>query len=91
MLTFLGAFSLECFLTRDHVAIYTSSVVWFLVGFLILWCIYTAWESEDPLWARIIQKVEAVRESTRTFSRKLFPRSSDSTATPEGDTDASVV
>lgn len=88
MLTFLGAFSLECFTTSDRPALITSSVVWFLVAFLIVWCIYTAWESEEPLWhfilTRMQEKMDQIREANRAFFRRVFPRKdSQSNATAE--------
>ncbi|OBZ72779.1 hypothetical protein A0H81_07310 [Grifola frondosa] len=41
MMTFLLAFSLECFFdTHDVTAIYTTAAAWIAVAVLIFWCIY---------------------------------------------------
>ncbi|KAI0078375.1 hypothetical protein K474DRAFT_1660618 [Panus rudis PR-1116 ss-1] len=48
MVSFLTAFSFQCFITKDRPAIYVTSVGWFIVGFFIVWCIYFCWD-ENPL------------------------------------------
>lgn len=88
MLTFLGAFSLECFLNSDRVARSTLAVVWFLVGFLVMWCIYTVWTNDYSVWERMLQKVGSIREFSRTFLRKLFPENSERSTALEGDASA---
>lgn len=78
MLTFLCAFSIENFITSDHVPIYITSVAWGIVGCLILWCIYAAWEDDPvPLWQRIKEGAEsrfnAVRTHKQEFMKKILP------------------
>lgn len=54
MVTFLLAFSLECFDNNDDAAITIMGVIWFIVGSLVIWCLYTGWEIEEQsTWAKI--------------------------------------
>ncbi|THH32084.1 hypothetical protein EUX98_g2118 [Antrodiella citrinella] len=50
MVSFLAAFSYECFITRDGAAIWSAGAAWIIVGLLIAWCIYSAWEGKDDAW-----------------------------------------
>ena len=52
MLTFLLAFSFECFGSGDRTSIFTTAAVWIAVALLIGWTIYTGWESggETSVW-----------------------------------------
>jgi len=78
MLTFLCAFSIENFITKDRAPIYATGVAWVIVGCLILWCIYAAWDDNTvPLWQRVKEDVEskwtAVREHNQEFMKKILP------------------
>jgi len=78
MLAFLCAFSIENFITKDHVPIYVTAITWLAFGSLILWCIYVTLENENiPLWQRIKEDVEsrwsALRERNQEFMKKLLP------------------
>ncbi|KAH9947505.1 hypothetical protein B0H21DRAFT_738326 [Amylocystis lapponica] len=46
MVSFLLAFAFECFVKRDGYSTFTTLVAWIMVGILIFWCIYTAWDSD---------------------------------------------
>ncbi|KAJ3491300.1 hypothetical protein NLI96_g800 [Meripilus lineatus] len=72
-LTFLLAFSLECFKATHPAALSISAVTWFLVGFLIIWTIYTAWESDDPFVERVQRKMQEVLQSARTLVVRKGP------------------
>ncbi|KAJ6595731.1 hypothetical protein DFH09DRAFT_973865 [Mycena vulgaris] len=50
MVSFLAAFSFMCFENSDLVTRTLVGVLWAAVAALILWCIFTAWESWD--WLR---------------------------------------
>ncbi|KAI0720666.1 hypothetical protein C8T65DRAFT_735621 [Cerioporus squamosus] len=51
MVTFLVAFSFECFATPDKVAVFTTAAAWIAVAFLVGWTIYTGWEGgETSVW-----------------------------------------
>ncbi|CAL1699558.1 unnamed protein product [Somion occarium] len=77
MVTFLLAFSLECFTTDDRVAIWIAAAAWTVTGFLIVWCIYSAWEdSQGPAWKRVLRALRRgltqVREQNRVMLAKLL-------------------
>lgn len=52
MVTFLLAFSFECFSTGNKVASFTTGAVWIAVAVLVCWTIITGWESngESSIW-----------------------------------------
>ncbi|EJF57927.1 hypothetical protein DICSQDRAFT_157070 [Dichomitus squalens LYAD-421 SS1] len=52
MLTFLLAFSFECFGSNDRTAIFTTAAVWIAVALLVGWTIFTGWESggDSSVW-----------------------------------------
>ncbi|KAI0356096.1 hypothetical protein OH77DRAFT_1401749 [Trametes cingulata] len=53
MVTFLLAFSFECFGTPDKVGVIMTASVWVAVAILVCWCIYTGWEGgETSVWDR---------------------------------------
>ncbi|KAI0763100.1 hypothetical protein BD413DRAFT_484729 [Trametes elegans] len=53
MVTFLLAFSFECFGTSDMVSVYATSGAWVAVALLVFWCVFTGWESgETSVWDR---------------------------------------
>ncbi|KAK7676771.1 hypothetical protein QCA50_020239 [Cerrena zonata] len=77
MVTFLGAFSIECFTTNNRNALWISASAWVLVAFLIVWVIYSAWEdSPTPVWKRVLNALERgvdrVRERNRTMLARLL-------------------
>ncbi|KAJ7444796.1 hypothetical protein B0H11DRAFT_437351 [Mycena galericulata] len=47
MVSFFAAFSLMCFEDADRVTRTLVAIVWAAVVALILWCVFTAWESGD--------------------------------------------
>ena len=62
MVTFLLAFSFECFSITSHVAIYTTAAGWIIVALLVAWTIITGWEGgETSLWTRTKQRLRALR------------------------------
>ncbi|KAJ7640899.1 hypothetical protein DFH06DRAFT_1477813 [Mycena polygramma] len=52
MLSFLAAFSFMCFEQSNLVTRALVAVLWAAVAALILWCVFTAWESGDWDWLR---------------------------------------
>ena len=77
MLTFLGAFSIECFATTNDSALWISIAVWILVAFLVIWVIYSAWESSsEPVYKRVlhafIHGVERVRQKNRELIKRVL-------------------
>ncbi|OBZ67952.1 hypothetical protein A0H81_12483 [Grifola frondosa] len=67
MITFLLAFSFECFFgTHDAPAIYMTATAWIAVAILIVWCIYTAWEgSEVSAQAVILDMLTRISSNAR--------------------------
>ncbi|KAI0823006.1 hypothetical protein BC628DRAFT_1326187 [Trametes gibbosa] len=47
MVTFLLAFSFECFGTPDRVGVFFFGAVWIAIAILVGWCIFTGWESSE--------------------------------------------
>ncbi|KAJ7512644.1 hypothetical protein B0H11DRAFT_1946655 [Mycena galericulata] len=47
MVSFLAAFSFMCFEDADLITRTLVAIVWAAVAALILWCVFTAWESGD--------------------------------------------
>ncbi|KAI8976716.1 hypothetical protein BD414DRAFT_517194 [Trametes punicea] len=47
MVTFLLAFSFECFATPDKVGVYSTAAAWIVIALLVTWCIVTGWESGE--------------------------------------------
>ncbi|KAJ6588820.1 hypothetical protein B0H19DRAFT_220413 [Mycena capillaripes] len=52
MVSFLAAFSFMCFLRSSLVTRTLVAVLWAAVAALILWCVFTAWDSGDWDWLR---------------------------------------
>ncbi|KAH8101122.1 hypothetical protein BXZ70DRAFT_110008 [Cristinia sonorae] len=84
MVTFLAAFSYECFIVQDLVAIWTTAGAWIVICLLIIWCIYSAWESKDDVWYKRTmslykEKIHKFHEHSRTLIHQhfsfLFPSS----------------
>ncbi len=77
MVTFLVAFSFECFGTTDRVAVFTTAATWIAIAFLVVWTIYTGWEGgETSVWERHRQLLlrtyeRAVPERLRTGLAKM--------------------
>ncbi|KAI0631094.1 hypothetical protein C8Q77DRAFT_1062481 [Trametes polyzona] len=63
MVTFLLAFSLECFETPDKVGIFTTAGVWIAIGVLVFWCIFTGWESSET----------ALKDRVRAWLSRMLP------------------
>lgn len=80
MVTFLVAFSFECFGTLDRVAVFTTAAAWIAVAFLVGWTIYTGWEGgETSVWERQRQMLlrayeHAVPEHVRTSLAKMHDK-----------------
>ena len=80
MVTFLVAFSFECFGTLDRVAVFTTAAAWIAVAFLVGWTIYTGWEGgETSVWERQRQMLlrayeHAVPEHVRTSFAKMHDK-----------------
>jgi hypothetical protein len=55
MISFLTAFSLECIIKSSEIyAILPVLVAWIMIGALVLWCVTTGWERENPFtWANV--------------------------------------
>ena len=78
MVAFLAAFSYECFVARDRVAVWSTGAVWIIVGLSVLWCIYSAWEGKEDSWykraiAAYEEKVQSLREHAQNAIRLYFP------------------
>ncbi|KAJ7185537.1 hypothetical protein C8R46DRAFT_1060915 [Mycena filopes] len=54
MVSFLAAFSFMCFEDSTLTTRSLVGVLWAIVAALILWCVFTAWESSDWDWARAL-------------------------------------
>ena len=68
MVTFLCAFSIECFTTTDRNALWISAAAWILVAFLVIWVIYSAWEdTPQPVYKRVLNALE---RGIRRISKK---------------------
>lgn len=80
MVTFLVAFSFECFGTLDRVAVFTTAAAWIAVAFLVGWTIYTGWEGgETSVWERQRQLLlrayeHAIPEHVRTSLAKMHDK-----------------
>ena len=77
MVTFLAAFSIECFATTNTSALWISVTVWILVAFLIVWVIHSAWESSsEPMYKRVLlafgRGVESVRQRNREMIKRVL-------------------
>ena len=60
MLTFLLAFSFECFGSPDRTAVYFTAAGWIAVAPLVGWTIITGWEGgETSSWTRMRDHVRA--------------------------------
>ena len=56
MVTFLLAFSFQCFGTPDRVGVFTTAAGWIAVAVLVCWCVFTGWESNEiSIWDRFHQ------------------------------------
>ena len=79
MVSFLAAFSFMCFENSSLITRALVAVVWAAVAALILWCVFTAWESDDWDWLRGL------------FSWRPFPNNDAAVdADADGDGDAEV-
>jgi len=82
MVAFIVAFASECFVEHEDTSTYVSAVAWTLVGALIIWCIYTAWQvgnvsirySARVAWSRFLERVIKIMRLPRygfsTWRRK---------------------
>ncbi|EMD35462.1 hypothetical protein CERSUDRAFT_157231 [Gelatoporia subvermispora B] len=64
--SFLVAFSFECFLKGDNVSTITTAIAWFAVMSLVGWCVFTAWEEHEEttlriMWTRFMDAATHVR------------------------------
>lgn len=81
MLTFLVAFSYECFVTREIDVSWAAGSSLLVTGFLVLWTIYASWESKNDSWTnRALSKMQDIPETLREVVHGhiscLFPSSS---------------
>ncbi|KZT04473.1 uncharacterized protein LAESUDRAFT_296031 [Laetiporus sulphureus 93-53] len=92
MITFLAAFACECFVQHDARSTIVSAVAWGLVGMLLAWYIYTAWEGGDvsirvqlgELWTSARLRISKVADVMRISSwHAVFRPSSSHTLTPD--------
>ncbi|KAI0676470.1 hypothetical protein C8Q78DRAFT_1065287 [Trametes maxima] len=61
MVTFLLAFSFECFTTPDRVGVFTTAAGWIAVAILVFWCIFTGWESDETsVWDRLRTRLQSM-------------------------------
>ena len=75
MVTFLTAFSIECFTTPNRNALWVSAAAWILVAFLVVWVIYSAWESSsEPVYKRVLHALERGVERVRQRNRDVIRR-----------------
>ena len=74
MVTFLGAFSISCFTTTNRDALWISAATWILVAFLVIWVIYSAWESSEPVYKRVLHALERGVERARRKNRNMISR-----------------
>ncbi|RPD75534.1 hypothetical protein L226DRAFT_545397 [Lentinus tigrinus ALCF2SS1-7] len=78
MVTFLVAFSFECFKNSDKVAVFTTAATWIAVAFLVGWTIYTGWEGgETSVWERQRQLVLRIYEHVPEHVRSGLARMHD--------------
>lgn len=77
MISFLAAFSLECVINSSEIyALVPVVLAWTMTGALVLWCITTGWERENPLtWADLFFRV---------LKRKFWDRTSAEATKPRG-------
>ncbi|CDO70476.1 hypothetical protein BN946_scf184569.g19 [Trametes cinnabarina] len=67
MVTFLLAFSFECFANADKAGIYSTATAWIIVAILVVWTVITGWEGgETSMW-----------EPLRRWRSRVFPESED--------------
>ena len=60
MVTFLFAFSYECFISSNLAAIWTTAAGWIAIAILVVWTIITGWEGgETSSWMRMRDRVRA--------------------------------
>lgn len=75
MVTFLGAFLIECFTTTDRNALWVSASAWILVAFLVVWVIYNAWEdSPTPVWKRVLNALDRGVDMVKKRNHAMFTR-----------------
>ncbi|KAI0642660.1 hypothetical protein C8Q79DRAFT_1013332 [Trametes meyenii] len=61
MVTFLLAFSFECFTTPDKVGVFTTAAGWIAVAMLVFWSIFTGWESDETsIWERVQSRLKTM-------------------------------
>ncbi|EIW55210.1 uncharacterized protein TRAVEDRAFT_31017 [Trametes versicolor FP-101664 SS1] len=67
MVTFLLAFSFECFGTPDTVGVFIFAAAWSAIAILVCWCIFTGWESgETKLKDRLLAWRERLLPKKKT-------------------------
>ena len=75
MVTFLGAFSIQCFTTTNRNALWISAAAWILVAFLVIWVIYSAWEdTSEPVYKRVLHALERGVGRVRQRNREMMRR-----------------
>ncbi|PCH35237.1 hypothetical protein WOLCODRAFT_125636 [Wolfiporia cocos MD-104 SS10] len=82
MVTFLIAFAFECFVKHDDTSTIVSAVAWFLVGLLIIWTIYTAWEGGEisiqatirEIWDRACSRLAISAKPMLVLRKAVMPR-----------------
>ncbi|KAJ7116037.1 hypothetical protein C8R44DRAFT_880416 [Mycena epipterygia] len=77
MVLFLAAFSFMCFENSSLVTRALVAVLWGTVAALILWCIFTAWESGDWDWLRKLaccRKAAGKKSQTTRCRERPSPR-----------------
>ena len=80
MVTFLFAFSYECFISSTLASIWTTAAGWIAIAILVVWTIITGWEGgETSVWERQRQMLlrayeHAVPEHVRTSLAKMHDK-----------------
>ncbi|KAH9941634.1 uncharacterized protein BXZ73DRAFT_41460 [Epithele typhae] len=78
MITFLLAFSFECFSVQTHSSLFLTGAGWVIIGLLVCWTIITGWESgETSRWA-------VYKERFRMFFSKDDEDEDDGASEKEG-------
>lgn len=77
MLTFLAAFSYECFIAQDREAVWSAGAAWIIIALLVVWCIYSAWEEGDDSYLKkkassFKEKMHVVRQTAESVVRNHF-------------------
>lgn len=80
MVSFLAAFSFMCFEKSSLVTRTLVGALWAVVGALILWCAFAAWESADWDWLRRVFAWRSPAPEVEAASTKAASVKSDSEA-----------